>query len=178
MTCFVTFNYNWQFVASHTFARQCPFSENSRTHRYPFDLRSMSVSHRGKPLVSFVSASSLSSNSVRFHPNRDKGVSSIGASDGSVALRNLIVERRRESELTRPLFFPAASSSRGRVPQKPHSPSFIIFPRRPHRTPHRRRFPYSLSPLKEISRLFQFPLILLADRRAPGMILYFIPRVS
>lgn len=39
-----------------------------------FDLRSMSVSHRGKSLVSFVSASSLSSNSARFYPNRDKRV--------------------------------------------------------------------------------------------------------
>lgn len=34
VACFVAFNYNWQFVASHTFGRHCPFSENSRTHRY------------------------------------------------------------------------------------------------------------------------------------------------
>lgn len=103
----------------------------------------------------------------------------------SGALRNLIVERRRESELTR-LYFSrgVVVVSRSYTAKTPFA-VFYYFPASPSELhPRRRRrrlFPYSfsvLSPFEEISRLFQFPLILLADRRAPGVILYFIPRVS
>lgn len=101
------------------------------------------------------------------------------------ALRNLIVERRRESELTR-LYFSRGVVVLVVVVSRPYTAKtlfavFYYFPASPSALHHRRRFPSSffvLSPLKEISRLFQFPLILLADRRAPGVILYFIPRVS
>lgn len=97
----------------------------------------------------------------------------------SGALRNLIVEATRERTNTS-LFFPRRHRL-AFVYRKNPIRRLLLFPRVALIAHHRRHFPYSpsvLSPLKEISRLFQFPLILLADRRAPEMILYFIPRVS
>jgi len=116
----------------------------------------VSVSHRRKPLVSFVSASSLSSNSARLYPNRDKGIR-ISALWWSGALRNLIVELRREGYPTRLHF--SRGVVVGRAPQTPFA-AFYYFLASSHH--HHRRL---LLPFKEISRLFQFPLILPTDRR-------------
>lgn len=97
----------------------------------------MSISHRGKPLVSFVSASSLSSNNAAFTPIATKEFE-YRRFWWSGALRNLIVERQW-GELIRLHF---SRGVVGRVHLKLHSPSFIIIsPRRLH---HSRRSSPSL----------------------------------
>lgn len=127
----------------------------------------MSISHHGKSLVSFVSASSLSTNSALPLPHRDK----------RVRVSALLMERRAKK-----------SDCRATTKERPNMPPF--FPRHRRRRRHRRpctanpirrllllprvalitniasliRLPFS--PFKEISRLFQFPLILPTNRRS------------
>lgn len=139
----------------------------------------MSVSHHGEPLVSFVSVSWVSPNSACLCPIATK-----------------------EFEYRRFWWSAKKSDCTATTKERPNMPPF--FPRRPRR--HRRwpctanpirrllllplvalitnvasliRLPFS--PLKEISRLFQFPLILPADRQgiARGDPLFYTePRIS
>lgn len=141
---------------------------------YLRSISTMSGSHHGNPLVSFVSASSSSPNSACFCPIATKEFE-YRRFWWNGALRNLIVERRRKNDLT------CLHFSRGvvvvivgHVPQTPFV-AFYYFPASPSSRTLPPLFAFRSHLSKKYhdyfnSRWYCRPI----DETSPGVILYFI----
>lgn len=144
--------------------------KQSYQRTYLRSISTMSVSHHGKPLVSFVSVSWVSPNSFCLCPIATKEFE-YRRFWWSGALRNLIVGRRRKNDLTCLHF---SRGVVGHVPQTPFA-AFYYFPSSPSsRTSLLFAFRSHLSKKYHDyfnSRWYCRPI----DKASPGVILYFIP---